>query len=175
MTPMRTIGKMDKMGISRELCQGETMSAVLQQPRTESPLQGLDPSLSFIASRAAIELDNLLLGLSDTLDAVQQLASRLKNSAEEVSGTSVKRNLMDPEAMCVFSQAFAQTQGHSVSTVDELANEAWRIASDLHQAKSDARRQTLEALRSFCVALSRIASAQRMAMLDQNPGFPFER
>ena len=166
---------MGKLRNFSTLAQETFMSMVIQEPGPQSPLQGLDPNLSFIASQAAIELDNLLLGTSKKLDAVHDLALRLKNSAEEISGSTTMRNLMDPQSIRVFSQAYTETQGESVSTIDELANKAWRIAGDLDEAKADPQRQTLERLRSFCVALSRIASAQRMAMMDRKPGLPFKR
>lgn len=151
------------------------MITVSQDQLTNPPLQGLDPNLSFIASRAAIELDNLLLGTSKNLDAVHELARRLKNSAEEISGSTTMRNLMDPQSIRVFSQAYIETQGETVSTIDELAKKAWNIAGDLDEAKADPQRQTLERLRAFCVALSRIVSAQRLAMLERRPGLPYKR
>lgn len=115
------MGKLRNFGT---LAQEAFMSTVIQEPGPQSPLQGLDPNLSFIASQAAIELDNLILGTSKKLDAVHELALRLKNSAEEISGSTTMRNLMDPQSIRVFSQAYTETQGESVSTIDELANKA---------------------------------------------------
>lgn len=151
------------------------MSTATQDQRPQTPLLGRDPHLSFVASQAAIELDNLVLGISTKLDAVKQLAARLKNSTEAVTGSTAKRNLMDPQAIRVFSQAYEETQGESVTTIDELATKAWNIAGDLNDAKADPTNQNLEKLRSFCVALSRISSAHRKAIMNRKPGLPYKR
>jgi len=114
---------------------------------SEPTLRALDPDLSFVASQAAIELDNLLLGKGGRLDAVSRLASYLRESTGGIVGVAEKKHLMDPQTIDLVSRAIDASGGQVVKTIDELMSEAWRIAKELGAAKGGGGEEEIERLR----------------------------
>jgi len=135
-----------------------------------------DPDLSFQASRAAVELDNLLNDEQTDLTVVRDLATALVRSVSEGgTGSEGRRMLMDPSEANVFSQAFASTGSRSVLTLQELVDSVRWVAEALSKASSDGT-SGIRALRDFCLALSRSARAQFAASLEEDrPGHPYRR
>lgn len=151
--------------------------AVASLTRTdERVLNALDPRLSFLASQAAVELDNLRLGKATKLVAVQLLRRRLDNSTELVEGTNDRKMLLDAPTVSVLSNAISASRSQEVRTLAELASEAWQMASDLQKAEevpADLDKSTIERLRSFCLFLSQNARSYRQAIYETQPEFSF--
>jgi hypothetical protein len=135
-------------------------------------LSALDPSLSRIASLAAIELDNLLLGKNSGLEAVQVLGQRLNKLTEPVEGTDERKSLMDAPTVSILSNAFSASRSQDVQTLAELTREAWQMASDLESTDPEQDRQALERCRAFCVFLSQNARSYRQAIYDMQAELP---
>ena len=133
----------------------------------------LDPELSFIASQAAIELDNLLLRKSSKFTAVAQLAKYLRGSSNGVSGSNPSFNTMDPQTIDVVSRAIDASGEDSIKTLEDLRNHAGRLATELTDMKGSSEDGVIERLRSFCVSLSQVATAQRQTIMDMHPSHPF--
>jgi len=129
-------------------------------------LNALEPGLSFLASQAAIELDNLLLGRKTTLEAVQLLGRRLNAATEAVEGSAGRRTLMDAPTVSILSNAISASRSKNLRTLDELASESWKMANDLQDTTESANQQALKKLRSFCVCLSQIARSYRQFIED---------
>jgi hypothetical protein len=149
----------------------------------------LDANLAFLASAAAVELDNLYRGAEDTLEAVPTLAEILESL---VLGISVSdpakssRSLLDPVAADVFGRALssasaniegiAQTdsEGHQLTampldqgtTVESIQAGTRSIASVLAHVGSATDLSELDRLRRFCLSLSRSAQA-RVSQWDE--------
>lgn len=134
--------------------------------------RSLDPDLSFIASQAAIELDNLLLRTGGGLDAVARLAGCLQRSTGITGGGTETKHLMAPQTIDILSRAIDASGDQRITTIDELARRASQIAADLGASKSGGGDDQIKRLRDFCVALSRVAAADRRAMLDMRPSRP---
>ena len=122
-----------------------------------------DPGLSFLASQAAIELDNHLLGKDVEFKAVKQLAARLECSTEEISGTGSRKPLMDTATVVVFSNAIAAS-GMPAKSLAELAQKASEIASALQD--SNLERSDIERMRAFCNCLARSVLAHEQSLYD---------
>lgn len=129
-------------------------------------LNALEPGLSFLASQAAIELDNLLLRRPTGLEAVQTLGQRLNAATEPVQGSAERRTLMDAPTVSILSSAISASRSQDVRTLAELADESWKMANELQVAKDSADRQAITKLRSFCVFLSQNARSYRQSIED---------
>ena len=140
-------------------------------------LRVVDPDLPFLASRAAIELDNLLLGRSKTLISVIALATRLRNSFRLDANGGSPRSLVDPATLTVLGEAINRSTVHPpLTSVEDLIKKACAIADDLTK-KTDPKddRESLIWARAFCVALSHLASAYHKSIFDLRPPHPFRR
>ena len=143
------------------------MPETVEKADSEGRLNALDPELPFLASQAAIELDNLLLGRSVKLDAVNCLAERLENSIEQDSGAGDRRLLMDSATVSAVSVALAESGASNLRTLDDLASEAWQIADDLQNSNDDGSDEAkVSRLRTFCTSLARSAVARERAFYD---------
>lgn len=128
-------------------------------------LNALEPNLSLLASQAAIELDNHLLGKSTELDAVRSLAEQLDAATMAVGGSEERQALMDAPTVSVLSSAL-DSCSLRVHTLAELADEAWKMANDLQDTGKTTDRQRIEQLRSFCVFLATNARSLRRSIQD---------
>ena len=143
------------------------MSATTPDDRVTERLSVLQPGLSFLAARATIELDNLCLGRGGELDAVKELAERLKCATEQV-GASVdsRTSLMDPTTVVVFSNAIAASGLCEVRTLADLANEAWEIAGALENSGPNSDGNQIQRMRAFCNHLARSVIAHEKSLHD---------
>lgn len=130
-------------------------------------LDALDPGLPFLASQAAIELDNILLGQDVELQAACFLAERIQNSTEENPGNDDRKSLMDPATITLFSSAVAASGIQNLRTLDDLANEAWRLANALRGSATETDRERIERLRTFCTFLAQSAVAHERQILER--------
>src|SRR5437868_4395266 len=86
-----------------------------------SVLRALDPDLPFLATRAAIELDTLLVGQATDLQAVRQLAESVRTLTEFNSESGQRRLEMDPPTVEVFNRALLSVEKVPVANINELA------------------------------------------------------
>lgn len=132
----------------------------------------LGPDFPWLASRAAIELDGILIGRANpSVESIRQLAQRLGNSTNLNAG-SERSFVADLPTLDIFTRALTASRT-SVSTVNDAAREAWRISEELHrtpdrsqlEASQEARRQ-IEMLRTFCIELARNSVVYRQ-LIDE--------
>src|SRR5665213_3394133 len=126
-------------------------------------LRALDSDLPYLASCAAIELDNVLLGNQTSLVAVKSLAERLRNATAPVEGGEAPKSLMDTPTLQVFTRAVNDSGQMGVTTLGDLTLVASRIAGTLAGATPDSNADRIRQMREFCVALSRAAAAFRQS------------
>ena len=142
------------------------MPGTTENNRAERRFRSLDSDLPFLASQAAIELDNLLLGKNVDLKAVKRLAQQLEDSTAQGVGTENRISLMDPATVSVFSNAISTSGMQEVKTLGELAGKAWQIARELQGSQEDSEKQRLQQLGTFCTHLARSAIAHERALYD---------
>ena len=139
--------------------------------------------LSDVASRAAVEIDNLLLRKSRDLLATTDLIRHIGESIPEHANSVKSGAGLDPTIVIALNRAIddSSVTTHSLSTVADLATEIYKI---LHQLKSlensqneskESVHEELTKLRNFCLALSKSAAAQGMRSRDLEPRHPFRR
>lgn len=131
----------------------------------KSMLSALEPNLSLLASRAAIELDNHLLGKPTDFEAVQLLAEQLEAATETVVGSKERRALIDTPTVSVLSNAL-DSCSLGVCSLAELADAAWKTANDLYNTETTEDHRRVEQLRSFCVFLATNARSLRRSIQD---------
>lgn len=137
------------------------------------PLSAMDPTLSFLASQAAVELDNMLSQGTHDLEAVQLLGDRLGKSTEAISGSTDRRALMDPATLSIISNAISASRSTQPRTLAEFASEAWKVANDLHGSSKEQDKRNIEKLRTFCVTLAHNCRSYRQTILDVEPSHPY--
>lgn len=134
------------------------------------PLE-LEMDLASLASQAAIDLDDLLLGRRKELMAVKVLAAKI--AASLPSGQT-----MDATTAVAVQRALIETPGLPQSTtVNELLNSAAELTARLSKLVSEPEPKDTEEvrqLRSFCVALSRSSTVLQGSPYDR-PEHPFRR
>lgn len=149
----------------------ETANKSVADRTSREALSALSPDLPLLASRAAIELDNLLQGHGSNLRNVRLLSERLNNSTERITGNA-RQFVSDPATLDVLALAL-DASSVPVRSVQEVAEEAWRVAEELHHAASESHSETqrLEKLRTFCNELSRNASIYRHLIEEAQPSY----
>lgn len=153
------------------------MSSALTQPRLDPELRALDPDLPFLASEAAVDIDNLLSDSSSEVESVKRLADILNNSFKgDVPGNSFK-SFMDPATVTILGTAVIGSSSKNVSLkqVDDLLEKASLFAKSLSRENLLENRDELEEARDFCIALSRSVVAYRKSIHDLRPSHPFRR
>ncbi|OGW38716.1 MAG: hypothetical protein A2010_14630 [Nitrospirae bacterium GWD2_57_9] len=152
------------------------MSYLLEKKHERKGLRALDLDLPFLASEAAIDIDNLLSNRSRELTAIRLLADQLRNSIEISSTGEPPRSLMDPATLTILGEAVARAAGEGYSRkVDDLLAEAVKIGTELTSADPSKNLKELERAREFCVALSTAVVAYHKSISDLNPQHPFRR
>lgn len=146
------------------------MSAV-QLPQRTQPLE-LEMDLASLASQAAIELDDLLLGRRTDLSVVSVLV-------DKISAGLPKGKPFDTTTVVAIQRALIDTPGSKqATTVSELQTSAdevtKRLSNLLTQANSQSQGTNIEQLRSFCVALSKHSTALQRSPYDRRE-HPFQR
>lgn len=152
------------------------MSSALASSQPSQVLRAVDADLPFLASEAAIDLDNLHSGTYTEVDAVRRLAERLKNSVPS-RYDHANRRVLDPATLIVLGEAVTVSlwNEESPQKVDELLAKAAEIADFLSGDELTKNPEKLNSARNFCVALSRAALAYRKSLRDLRPPHPFRR
>ena|ERR1700733_12289982 len=134
--------------------------------------------LPSLASLAAVELDDLLLGRPKRFDAVARLAKALSESVTSEGETRPTVQL-DPTRLLVINRAFddSRISAADLTTVDELVQSTVELTRALEQFKQSTEPSVdhVQRLRSFCLALSRRASAVVYGNEDLEQRSPFRR
>jgi len=133
-----------------------------------------DPDFAFIAANAAAEVDNLIHGREAMLENVSMLSKIIGGSIayEGAQGKTIK-NLMDPVTTDVFSRSFTASYKDSVNSLDDLAIKVERLSKELQSV--DDKKEKLEVLRDFCVALSKNALATRRTLHESRMRNPYKK
>ena len=143
------------------------MSALHHVPQ---PLE-LEMDLASLASQAAIELDDLLLGRRKDLTAVGVLVDKIAAGLPEGKP-------LDATTVVAVQRALIDTPGSKqTTTVSELQSSAAEMTARLSGliTESDVKAPNLlEQLRSFCVALSKHSTALQRSPYDRRE-HPFQR
>jgi hypothetical protein len=143
------------------------MSATHHVPE---PLE-LEMDLASLASQAAIELDDLLLGRREELAAVGVLIDKIRDGLPHGQP-------LDTTTVMAMQRAFIDTPGSKeTNTVSELQTNAAELMARLSGIVAGAKNQqatALEQLRSFCVALSKHSTALQRSPYDYQE-HPFQR
>ncbi|MBI5678298.1 MAG: hypothetical protein HZC52_07380 [Planctomycetes bacterium] len=146
---------------------------LLKASENNQKLRVLDPDLILLASEAAIDIDNLLLGKHPDLMIIRRLAEQLKNSFDVGATGGSSRSMMDPATLTILSEAVADATNKSLQKVEELLNEAAKIAKTLSSDNPIENREELCQARDFCVALSKAVMAYHKSIYDLSPSHPF--
>ncbi|MGO8744833.1 MAG: hypothetical protein ACLQNE_02480 [Thermoguttaceae bacterium] len=149
------------------------MAEATLSPRRKQTFSALDPRLSFLASQAAVELDNLLLDKGTELEAVRKLGIRLEESMESSAETGERRTFLDAPTVSVLTEAITQSSPQAVQSLADLVKEAWQMATDLRGTEPTSDKSALRRLRSFCLFLSQNARSYRQSIFDMQPELPF--
>lgn len=138
-------------------------------------LRAWDTDLPLLSAKAAIELERYANGASVELSSVRRLAELIKNSIQREPNTA-PRSLMDPSTIVVFGSAISRTRTWPETiTMNDLLQEALRIASTLSDPSKDLHNEEITQTRDFCIALSRCASSYRHSMFGYRPKHPYRR
>jgi hypothetical protein len=151
------------------------------ESKEENWLAAFENDLPSVASRAAIELDNLLLNRSTDLGATQRLADIIAKSFPRNAEANAPAPFVNPTTAMVVNRAIADANIDKLaSRVDELIRHARELANTLQSVTAQAERssideQRLQVMRAFCVALSRRALAEASLNRHARPQHPFRR
>ncbi len=139
-------------------------------------LRALDPDLPFLASEAAIDIDNLLSNRDKNLTAMRCLAERLKNSIKLDSTDGTSHSLMDLATLTLLGEAMAEAvRNNTFQKIEDLVEEAADVAKLLSSDDPAKDLTELEKARDFCMALARAVMAYRKSIRDMSPSHPFRR
>lgn len=138
-------------------------------------LHVLDPDLPFVASQAAIELDDLISGRDSKPKYVFILEKKLRNSLEIDSSESTHQSLIDPSTLTVLGEAINRSHNQkTVTKVEDLITQARSIADGLSiEKKQKNKKKQLKWVRDFCIALSSLAAGYHKSIFDIRPQHPF--
>ena len=150
----------------------------MNDPGKCTRLRILDPEFSMIASQAAIELDNVILGKPNVKStSIKKLADFLKCSLHQTTSQvgQAERMNFDSNTIAVLGSAFDVISESEDKTVGDVLKEALNLADKLETSEADKDRQTLEQMREFCVALASCVSSYRQSVEDWVPRHPRRR
>lgn len=152
-------------------------------PGSEGSEVGLGEDLATLACNAAIELDNLLIGQSQspTLPAVRKLAHRLARELPALPDATSGKYLVDPSTVVVMNRVIRESSWlgrpgqveELVQTAEKVAQQLLAVTGNPDGARSD--RGNLEQLRAFCLTLSKRAAAARGSAAETKPPHPFRK
>ena len=151
--------------LSAHLERGKPMYLALASRRGRRATYAPGSDLSSLSCIAGTELDDLLLGLTEQLPAVERLVDLISKSAERNGGKAVP----DPTTVVLMKGALDQSGalGRELQCVADVVEGAKEISRLLKEVTTEPilfrerRCDTLKALRRFCFDLSRGAGARR--------------
>jgi hypothetical protein len=131
--------------------------------------------LALLASRAAVELDNRLRGRAHASDAVRALAHHLRASMHTPAAANsiTFEQLLDRTPVAVKRTLQQSPWAGRLQTVEDLVNQAAAITQSL--VGESTKPDDLQRLRTFCVALSRVAAASESPTEDADSWSEFSQ
>lgn len=132
----------------------------------------LDPEIPFLAAKAAIELDNALLGRPTDFSAVQEISKRLPNP--ETTGNQQSCMFLDSPTVSAVKEAVGWSS-HEEKTVNDLVVEAFEIATQHLGTGEQSERDLLEKARFFYATLSERATACQRSLHDAGLEYELQR
>ena len=141
--------------------------------------------LATVACDAAIELDNLIIGKSTNLKAVNRLIEEIKNVGE-LSQTEAERGFplanLSPATAVDLNNAIAVSEISDLkANLFDLSKETKRIVENLRKVVKDPQEAIRQdqvgvgKLKSFCLALSRFALARKFSLYEAESWHPYRR
>jgi len=156
--------------------------STITDPEQNAIFETLERDLPSLACRAAVELDNLNLGRSSSLENVQKLSRSLKESLPEVADFASPSSLFDPTMAIVVNGAISDTrQAEPIRQMAKLLDETKNITDRFENLLRDPTEfcrtslDEVKTLRSFCLALSKRAFAFKGPRQSRTPQHPFRR
>lgn len=151
------------------------MSSESNAIETHEELRVLDPGLPFLASKAAIYLENQLSnGGGGNSEPNRGLARQLKGSLQVDDRDGSSRLFRDPGTATVLEQAINEiARKESRRKFQELLDEAGDLADLL--LKESPTKEELTRARDFCLALATAAIAYRRSIRDARPQHRYRR
>src|SRR5438132_6137233 len=108
------------------------MSTSMQPTGVFGHADFLGDDLETVACEAAIELDNLIRGRSQSAASIKKLAERLTKELPEASDLSSIKHLVDPSTVIVMSGAIRELPGAGQpNVVQELTRATGKVAQRL--------------------------------------------
>ena len=153
------------------------MNLCKEESHSGSEIDALDPDLPFLASEAAVDLANLRHGGPPHMEAIHELAERLKKSIKRDQAGVPSYTLIDPDTLTILSGALASSFSppQPVKKINNLLSRALEIADFLSSVGNESDPAKLEEAMKFCAALSRATIALRRSMRELRPSHPFRR
>ena len=127
------------------------------------PLHVLDADLPYIASEAAVEIDNIIAGHSEDPTAFKELARRLNRSFGDPPSPDQPKYMVDAGTLTVVDEAIRRTGGEPTANLSDVVKRAVRLAA-LSDPWSGEHKSDLEWALAFCLALSRATARYRSAL-----------
>jgi len=126
--------------------------------------------IALLASDAAIELDELLLGMDPILTKVHELMRVLPDLVKPADDNAPSS--IDPTSALMVNQAFSDARWtNPIRNTAQLAQEVMNLTSQLGEAirPGAGRSDLIQRLKNFALALSRTASAYGPSFEDLEP------
>lgn len=130
---------------------------------TARPPLELEMDLASLASLAAIELDDLLLGRRKQFDAVQLLAQRIASGVPDGQP-------LDDSTVVAMHHALIEDPSGAPTTMTELKTTAAVLSDQMAKLVGEDTNNAMDLikkLRSFCVALSKHSMAIHRSPYDE--------
>ncbi len=124
----------------------------------KQPVLPSNPNFSFLALRAAVELDDILRDRPSSGGAVRELAEALKESTGPV-GSAALTSLADPLSADLVGRALEQQSAKPIETVNALVEQANEVVLSLGTATQGSPKEKVRYLRDFCLALCQVAGS----------------
>jgi hypothetical protein len=138
----------------------------------------LGNDLASLASHAAVELDELILGRAKSLSAVEQLAVVISELLASPDPNQVVTRA-DPRMMVAVGRAINDSGLAQTTTVEGLRHEATVLSQMLlsltRPETTLPKMEALERMRGFCLRLSKIALASRRSGQEFQQRHPLRR
>ncbi|HLK15195.1 MAG TPA: hypothetical protein VKT78_10345 [Fimbriimonadaceae bacterium] len=132
-------------------------TATLEQTQTLRPL---DTRIPVLATRAAVQLDNLILQKNKSVEAIRRLGASLRETAAATASAVSKKALIDPVAIRILRVVSEHALKTAPTTAADLVQQAKENGEKL-LAAADGRvgADDLKLLRAYCLALSRAVAS----------------
>ena len=142
----------------------------------KATLKITDPSLTFLLSRAALDLDSCLQGRVRSTEALDELSSILREFSRASNVDGGEGEPLDPPTINLLASAHRSAfHASTLSSVDELLQESGKIADMISPCRNNTSTEQLRQARDFCLALTSSLLANRKAQRDSRPSHPFRR